>query len=102
MRAPSAGCPQQLHHPVWDTHNGCADVVRLFLADPRVRLAPSTIGNWAIIWASCRGHAEVVRLLLADSRVRLALGANDNEAIQEASQNGHTEVVDLLRAHVKK
>ena len=71
-------------------------MVRLLLADPRVRLAPSADDNEAIRWASGNGHADVVRLLLADSRVDP--NARDNEAIRCASQYGHADVVRLLLA----
>ena len=72
--------------------NGCIEVVKLLLQDPRVD--PSCYHRCAI-WLACgRGHIEIARLLLQDPRVDPT--ANDNYAFIYACDNGHTETVRLL------
>ena len=72
--------------------NGCIEVVKLLLQDPRVD--PTANDNYAFIYACENGHTEVVKLLLEDPRVDPS--ANNNFAIHCASENGHTEIVRLL------
>ena len=76
----------------WAARHGCADIVRLLLADCRVDADYNH--NLPLIEAATWGHVEVVYLLLATNEVDPSHPLN--LPLRRAIENNHFEVVRLL------
>ena len=82
----------------WAAREGCHEVVKLLLGDPRVDArAVDKDGESVLHCAAIKGHVEVVKLLLEDPRVDVRAVCKEGcSALHSSASEGHVEVVELM------
>lgn len=85
-----------LHIPLqFSVSNGCVDIVKLILTDPRFEVLPYS-SNY-LFDAVLKNKLEVLKLLISDSR--FVLNRSNNMLFREAVKSGYVEIVrELLKS----